>query len=216
MFSALLVAALLSTASSSSGAEASIRVPVEVSIGLLGFDGDGAWQVELDASELHSLLTRLLPERRPACGPAGEGADALYSLKYNVVQMRTGLPPLQKTLAAAFREALSAHPSEPAYTVNIGDVSSHFDMIFNSYFAAQGSTAAYTVLVINPNRADMAGLANELPSRAGSRRVPAAFTYRYVESEGAPPTQAWVSGGRYAVLDLSAGPSRTTLDVSSR
>ena len=40
-----------------------IVVNIEVNVGLLGFSGEGAWQFELNAGELHSLLERLLPEQ---------------------------------------------------------------------------------------------------------------------------------------------------------
>ena len=67
-----------------------LAIRTTVNVGLLGFSADGAWQLELDAAELYGLLARLLPERRPACGPDGRPADAVYKLTYNVVQMRTG------------------------------------------------------------------------------------------------------------------------------
>ena len=62
-------------------------MPITVDIGLLGFAADGAWQLELDAAELFSLLKRLQPSRRPRCGPDGEAADATYDITYNVVQI---------------------------------------------------------------------------------------------------------------------------------
>ena len=36
-----------------------IVVNIEVNVGLLGFSGEGAWQFELNAGELHSLLERM-------------------------------------------------------------------------------------------------------------------------------------------------------------
>ena len=45
-------------------------VTIDVNVGLLGFSGDGAWQFELNAGELHSLLERLLPVRQARVGQA--------------------------------------------------------------------------------------------------------------------------------------------------
>ena len=176
-------------------------IPIDVNVGLLGFAGDGAWQLDLDAANLHGLLARLLPERRPSCGPEGEPlAHAVYRLHYNVVQMRTGLPALHRELASALRPAAAGQ-----YEVRVADIEAHLDRIHASFFAdADSARAAYTVLVLNPNRADVRDLIS-----AGRRPEPD-YSYRYVDERGsgggAVPTQMWIARGRYLVLDLSAGP----------
>ena len=176
-----------------------IVVDLDVNVGLLGFSGEGAWQFELNAGELHSLLERLLPERRPSCGPEATPMGVTYKLNYNVVLMQTGLARLQRTLATAMRPA---HADEHGvYDVEASAIEEHFDMLYASYFTpheqpegAEGP-AAYTILVINPNKGDMAQLAD----------VPPAFSYRYRYNGGAP-SQMWLSAHRYLVLDVSAGP----------
>jgi hypothetical protein len=176
-----------------------IVVNVDVNVGLLGFSGEGAWQFELNARELHSLLELLLPERRPSCGPEAAPMGVTYKLNYNVVLMQTGLARLQHTLATAMRPA---HADERGvYDVEASAIEEHFDMLYASYFTphdqpegAEGP-AAYTILVINPNKGDMAQLAD----------IPPAFGYRYRYNGGAP-SQMWLSARRYLVLDVSAGP----------
>ena len=103
----------------------------DVNVGLLGFSGDGAWQFELNAGELHSLLSRLLPERQPSCGPEATPMDVTYRLNYNVVLMQTGLARLQRTLATSMR------PHAPnVYDVEASDIEEHFDILYSSYFGA--------------------------------------------------------------------------------
>ena len=187
-----------------------VAIPVTVNVGLLGFSGDGAWQLELDAAELYGLLHRLLPERRPSCGPDGRAADAVYKFTYNVVHMRTGLKALHKALVGSI---LRHPPSTPTsrLEVHTADVADYFTRTYESYFAADPtaapdaaggtSTATFAILVINPNRADMASMLHEGGAPHGD------LQYHYVvDGAGGVPTQMWVSSGRYLVLDLSAGP----------
>ena len=61
MLRAVVASLLLAAAHSVSVLRDTVEIPVEVNIGLLGFAADGAWQLELNAGELHGLLHRLLP-----------------------------------------------------------------------------------------------------------------------------------------------------------
>ena len=198
-----------------------IRVPLEVNIGLMGFAGDGASGLELDAAELHRLLTQLLPRRQPLCGSDSTPADVTYEFTYNVVQLKTGLPALTKALAAAMRPAAASPPGH--FEVPMGDIEPHLERIHASYFEhapASGTTAgpaAYSILVLNPQRA---ALQSVLP--ASARRAAgfpdeaiSAFGYHYTDGAGASvveagaagvPTQLWLSSGRFLVLDLAANP----------
>ena len=102
-----------------------------------------------------------------------------YKLNYHVVLMQTGLARLQRTLATGMR---SAHADEHGvYDVEASAIEEHFDMLYASYFTpheqpggAEGPSA-YTILVINPNKGDMAQLAD----------LPPAFSYRYRYNGGA-------------------------------
>lgn len=207
----MLLGALIAAISTLFSPDEFVRVPLEVNIGLLGFSADGAWQLEVDAGELVGLLRRLLPVRRPSCGQDAAPLDALYKLEYNVVMMQTGLRRLHSRLAQALRPvAHSASSTE--FEIEVADIEDHFDNLFASYFTgghaadepapdpkashAAGHSAAYTILVLNPNRADMAAL------RSG---IPIGYSYRY-RYHGGAPTQVWLSGSRYVVIDLSAGP----------
>ena len=198
----------IATASAASILSDTVEIPVEVNIGLLGFAADGAWQLELNAGELHGLLHRLLPERRPSCGPEAAPLQAVYKINYNVVVMQTGLKRLHTRLAQALKPKSD---STSEYEIEVADVEDHFDMLFSSYFTgghaadepapdpttgAAGHASAYTILVLNPNRADIASLRGGLPT---------GYTYRYRYHDGGP-TQMWLSASRYMVVDLSAGP----------
>lgn len=177
-----------------------VSLPVEVKIGLLGFNGDGARQLELKEGELHSLLSNLLPERRPSCGTEALALDAVYRFRYKVVIMQTGITGLHHRLAQAMRRS---EASEKDFEVEASEMEGHFEALLNSYFSVQAESdvseqrpASYTILVVNPNRADIAALRKDLPLD---------FSYRYRYNGGAP-TQQWLSASRYMVLDLSAGP----------
>ena len=143
-----------------------------------------------------------------------------YKLNYNVVLMQTGLARLQRALATAMRPAAHAEEQrQPVYDVEASAIEEHFDLLYASYFAAQHASeppaeppaedgpaaapAAYTILVLNPNRADMAQLAD----------IPTGFTYRY-RYHGGAPSQMWLSGRRYLVFDVSAGPCSLGLSHS--
>ena len=185
-------------------ADALVSLDIDVNIGLLGFNADGAWQLELDAGELHGLLGRLLPERRPSCGPEGEPLDAVYRMRYNVVVMQTGIPRLQQRLARAMRRTAG---SSKEFEVEVADVEDLFDDLYTSYFAHGEAEphptdqihrpSAYTILILNPNRADMAAL------HGGGAPADLSYRYRY---RGGSATQMWLAGSRYMVVDLSAGP----------
>lgn len=189
--------------------DAQVQVPVEINLGMLGFQGDGAWQIEFSSAELHRMITQLLPSRTPKCGPSGAPMQAQYALKYNVVHITTGLARLQNAIASALRPAPvgagGANVGHTAYEVEVSEIEEHLDMLHASYFVSReapppGSepahpAASYTILVLNPNKSDM----------ADRQRLPRSFSYRYRYLGGAP-TQLWVGGGRYLVIDLSAGP----------
>jgi hypothetical protein len=198
-----------------------IRVPLEVNIGLMGFAGDGASGLELDAAELHRLLSQLLPRRQPLCGSDSTPADVTYEFTYNVVQLKTGLPALTKALAAAMRPAAASPPGH--FEVPMGDIEPHLERIHASYFEhapASGTTAgpaAYSILVLNPQRAALQSALTASARRAAGLPDEAisAFGYHYTDGAGASvveagaagvPTQLWLSSGRFLVLDLAANP----------
>ena len=110
-----------------------LRVPITLNVGLLGFNGDGAWELELDAAELHGLLSKLQPTRTPRCGPDGAPTSAVHDIKYNIVRMQTGLPQLQQSLASAMRPMPCPSYSPPfsgcegQYLINTTDVEQHFE-----------------------------------------------------------------------------------------
>ena len=187
-----------------------MQIPLVVHVGLLGFAADGAWQVELDAAELHGMLARLLPMRTPRCGPTdSEQGEATYRFTYNVVQMRTGLAALHRSIAGALVPSAGGKAE-----VRVPDVAEHFDRIHASYFESEPSS--HTILVINPNRADIREAAN----RRLRTPLPLDFAYHYVAADGSDgtpgvPTQMWIATSRYMVLDLSAGPSTRGMSGAS-
>ena len=129
----LLLAAWLPLLTAANRLTAPIQIPMTVSVGLLGFSGDGAWQLQLDPSELFGLLSQMLPSRQPACGPDGRPADANYTFTYNVVQMPRGVAALHKALAAAMRPTASPGRHE----VLVSDLESHFARTYESFFASE-------------------------------------------------------------------------------
>merc|ERR1719230_1252344 len=113
--------------------------------------------------------------------------QAQYALKYNVVHITTSLARLQNAIASALRPApvgaSGANVGHTAYEVEVSEIEEHLDLLHASYFVSReaGSepdhpAASYTILVLNPNKSDM----------ADRQRLPRSFSYRYRYHGGAP------------------------------
>jgi len=166
----------------SGASKAPLVLPLEVTVALIGLDGDGALGARVDAMRLGQLLSTALPSHRPAALDAtGGGAAPLaaaYELRYRVLHLRGGAA---SALAAALKAELrptglegsardgSANGSfvtrTRAYEVEATRVEPFFDAAYAQFFseerrAAERGAAAVAVaphpcvlFVVSPDKA---------------------------------------------------------------
>jgi len=84
------------------------------------------------------------------------------------------------------------------YKAVFGTASGH-----GSYIPTTSRSAAHTILLINPSKARIAA---QLRSPMGTAVSLDGFTYSHMYN-GVGRAQSWVGSGRYAVVDLAAGPA---------
>ena len=92
-----------------SRAEVPFRVPLEVNIVLVGFNGDGGYRYSLDARKLGEFMRRSFPSHHPACLETALPFDIEHDLQYNVIPV--GQPELiafEKAVKSAMVPAGSA------------------------------------------------------------------------------------------------------------
>lgn len=206
--------------------EAPLHVPLEINVVLVGFGGeDGGRRYKLDAEEFRWFLQRSFPSRRPACLETGLELNVEHDLTYIVLPVGgEELGEIERSVRGQMRPAgtrknAGGDSTMALYDVEAGGVEPALDALYLWLFG-QNATAASekdlerpapsALFILNLDKARLdpskeppaAGaqlLEDELASRA------AGFEYRYTYGGGGY-TQAWLSHGRYAAVDLSAGP----------
>ena len=79
----------------------SVRLPLEVSVALVGLDGSGANGFRLDAGALAALLSQGLPSHTPSVLEAGRPLSLSYELSYNIRHLPAAVPALEAALRAS-------------------------------------------------------------------------------------------------------------------
>ena len=219
-------------------------LPLEVSVALIGLDGDGALNTKVDAASLQSLLTAVLPNHTPSALEAGRPMSVTYEIQYHVQHVPAALAPLEATLKVALVPAgLEPPPSSSrsgasssaqlarAYEAPAEALEAVLEAAYETHFVQRtarvsGAVAAkhqpYVLFLLAPDKtridpspgsnATGRGGDDVLPSwgalgrsSEAARAEDAAMVYRYRYARG-ERTAAWLGRGRYAVIDLSAGP----------
>eukprot|EP00897_Mesotaenium_endlicherianum_P008756 jgi/Mesen1/7909/ME000420S07051 len=206
-----------------------LHVPLEINIVLVGFNGDGGYRYKVDSEELRWFMQRSFPSHRPTCQETGHELEIEHDLTYTVLPVGgMELQVLEKEVRNHMVRNNAASSPGRAYTVEGTQVEGVFDR-FYSYLFGQDSTASSekdlerpapaAVFIFNFDKVRMdpegntykadGDLPSEVPMRPLSEQDLAQqesnYTYSYTYNGGAQ-TQVWVSHGRYAVIDLSAGP----------
>ncbi len=71
--------------------QSTFAIPIQIGIGLVGFNADGAGAVSFAADELSLTLQNSLPALRPNCYQTGEALNVQYRVDYNVRNLATAI-----------------------------------------------------------------------------------------------------------------------------
>ena len=236
-------AALLGPRTTPEDALPRLVLPLEVSVALIGLDGDGALQAKVDALNLQALLDTVLPTHTPSTLD-GRPLSVTYEVQYHVQHVRAALPPLEAAVKAALVAAGLETPMggrggggdggsqrARAYEVPAESLEPVLEAAYETHFvqrtarvsgAVKAKHEPYVLFVLAPDKRRLdptppgggvnASAASPLPSwgalgrdSAAARGQDAELVYRYRYARG-ERTSAWLGRGRYAVIDLSAGP----------
>lgn len=176
-------------------------MPIDVSVGLCGLQGDGAASVQLDSQQIQRALTEALPIHSPANVALEASAHVQMHLRYDVTHLpRTVLQQVEKLLKKHMQFI-----GQTAEGISVYDIAAHqlepvLSAFYKSHFVtplgAAGATQPPLVLMVfNPDKVRMN------PTPGGTKP----YIYRYRYEHGAP-TQQWVAKERFVFIDLAAGP----------
>ncbi|GJP77636.1 hypothetical protein CLOP_g7994 [Closterium sp. NIES-67] len=209
-----------------------LSVPMEVSVVLVGLDGDGAYRVDLEAEQVQYLVHHGFSYHRPACWETKREMLVQHELSYNVVKAsEENVVSLEKALRSNLRAVpgLAAAGSNTTYTVEATSIEPALDLIYTELFerGAEGERGeggegagehegqphkAIAIFLLNldktrmdPSRPAPSGPLTSALSEEQLEAQEGGYSYAY-SYNGAGHAQTWLSHGRYVVIDLSAGP----------
>lgn len=213
-------------------AEVPFQVPLEVNVVLIGFNGDGGYRYSLDAQKLEDFLKTSFPTHRPSCFETGEPIDIEHHIVYNTILVgQPELISLEKALKAAMVPAGTARESEYGRELSLFEIEATlvepmFQKLYSFLFDEDNSKysteemdrpvpSAVFITNFDKIRMDPRSNKTDLESFMYSRiekltdeqlkNQGGDYIYRY-RYNGGGASQVWLSSGRYAVIDLSAGP----------
>lgn len=215
-----------------SRAEVPFQVPLEVNIVLIGLSGDGGYRYSVDSKKLGELLSASFPTHRPSWLDSGDPLDIEHHIVYNVFPAgQPELIALEKALKEAMVLAGTARGTEfgkevPLYEVEATTMepifqklySYIFDMENGGYSVEETNKAVPSAIFIvnfdkvrvNPRNQDVdfdrlmyGSIAQLTEEEMKNQEGDYIYRYRY---NGGGASQVWLGSGRYAVIDLSAGP----------
>lgn len=214
-----------------SRAEVPFRVPLEINLVMLGFNGDGGYRYKLDFKMLEEVLQKSMPSHRPACLETGQPLDIEHELIYKVIPVaQPELVAVEWAVRRLMQEAGKARETEygreiPLFEVEATLLERTLDQLYLYLFGVDANSdvsvnqpvpTAIFVLNLDKKRIDpriqvnhtleeaVMGRISEL-SAVELREQERDYLYRY-RYNGGSSTQVWLAAGRYAVIDLSAGP----------
>lgn len=214
-----------------SRAQVPFQVPFEINVVLVGFNGDGGYRYSLDARKFGDVLRSIFPTHRPTCLETALQLDIEHKLYYNVLPV--GQPELiafEKAIKGAMVPAGTARESEygkevALYEVEATKVESLFNSLYTYLFGYEAETTsaadlnrpvpnAIFILNFDKVRMDPRNTTVDHDSEYSTigelnieelKKQEGGYLYRY-RYNGGSATQVWLGSGRYAVIDLSAGP----------
>ncbi|XP_024397913.1 uncharacterized protein [Physcomitrium patens] len=213
-----------------SRAQVPFPVALEVNVVLIGFMNDGGYRFHLDHDKLHQHMKSSFPTHRPSCMETGEMLDIEFDISYNIVPVgRTELLATEYEIREKMVEKGVARESEfgkevPCFEVEATAVEPTFNRLYSYLFGLPADASAdldpnralpNAIFILNLDKArmdpkNMTGepLGFDSLSELNAEQFQnqeAGYVYRYRYNGGAA-SQVWLSHGRYAVIDISAGP----------
>ncbi|BBN07035.1 hypothetical protein MPTK1_4g00410 [Marchantia polymorpha subsp. ruderalis] len=218
-----------------SRARVPFHVPLEINVVLVGFNGDGGYRYSLNAGELSNFMKSTFPTHRPACLETGLPLDIEHDLYYNVIPVgQPELITLEWEIKKNMVLAGTARENEwgreiPLYEVEATILeTSILDRLYTFLFGYEASSHSSSelnkpvpnaIFIFNFDKVRMdpridhnqSTLHMQLSDRIQEltpeelAQQEGGYTYRYRYNGGAA-SQVWLGSGRYAVIDLSAGP----------
>eukprot|EP00271_Cylindrocystis_brebissonii_P007403 TRINITY_DN20905_c0_g1_i1.p1 TRINITY_DN20905_c0_g1~~TRINITY_DN20905_c0_g1_i1.p1 ORF type:complete len:878 (+),score=185.38 TRINITY_DN20905_c0_g1_i1:86-2719(+) len=210
--------------------ETAVTVPLELNIVLVGFDGDGGYRFKLDMEALRQLLQRSYPTHRPACLETGALLEVEHRLTYVILSVGSQeMIEIERELRSAMTFAGERKDANGTvtrlYDVEATVVEPVVDRLYAYLFGQEATEtsekdlerpAPIALFVFNLDKARMDPSLNQnlqgdpesLVTDLKPEDLPSqerGYIYRYTYNGGSK-TQVWVGKGRYAVMDLSAGP----------
>ncbi|KAG0575716.1 hypothetical protein M758_5G026800 [Ceratodon purpureus] len=213
-----------------SRAQVPFPIALEVNVVLVGFLNDGGYRFHLDHDKLHHHMKSSYPSHRPSCMETGEMLDIEFDMSYNVIPVGpTELLAVEDELKHKLVETGLCRESEfgrevPCFEVEATAMEPTFDRLYNYLFGLPADASAdndpnkafpTAIFILNLDKARMDpkngtsetssfGSITELTPDEFQKQE-AGYVYRYRYNGGAA-SQVWLSHGRYAVIDISAGP----------
>ncbi|GAB4842998.1 hypothetical protein Ancab_012976 [Ancistrocladus abbreviatus] len=213
-------------------AEVPFQVPLEVNIILVGFNGDGGYRYSMDIHKLENFLRTSFPFHRPSCLETGEPLDIEHHIVYNVFPAgQAELISLEKAVKEVMVPVGTARETEfgrevPAFDVEATTVEPVFQKLYSYIFDVDdtGDIASEmdrpvptAIFIMNFDKARMDPKNKEIDldslmydrltqlTEDDMKKQEGDYIYRY-RYNGGGASQVWLSSGRFAVIDLSAGP----------
>ncbi|XP_020575814.1 uncharacterized protein LOC110021592 [Phalaenopsis equestris] len=212
-------------------AEVPFQVPLEVNVVLVGFNGDGGYRYYLDAQKLEDFLKISFPTHRPSCFETGEPIDIEHHVVYNTIPVgRLELISLEKALKDAMVPAGTARENEYGRELSLFEIEATivepmFQKLYSFLFDDEGGRSneemdrpvPTAVFITNFDKVrmdprnkeiDLESIMNNRVEKLTDEQLRSQegdYIYRY-RYNGGGASQVWLGSGRYAVIDLSAGP----------
>ncbi|XP_022938328.1 uncharacterized protein LOC111444453 isoform X3 [Cucurbita moschata] len=215
-----------------SRAEVPFQVPLEVNIILIGLNGDGAYRYLVDSHKLQEFLRDCFPSHRPSCLETGEPIDIEHHIVYNAFPAgQAELIALEKALKETMIPAGTARETDfgrdvPLFEVEATAVEPVFQKLYSYIFDTENEGYAtaerdrlmpIAIFLVNFDKVRMDPRHKEIDldslmhgkldqlNEEDMKKQEGDYIYRY-RYDGGGATQVWLGSGRYAVIDLSAGP----------
>jgi len=201
--------------------KAPFTVPLQVSVLLVGLNGDGGHNFTVSAKEFEDFMSKSFGTYRPSSTSQEKRLEIEYHLSYkvaaaderSVLTLETELKK-RMTLASHDKTHVQGGPAlaEPrqdalVYDVEATEMEDYFHQLYRRFYRKD----EHVLIVANFDKVRMRpgdGYPPYDPRMNATERVAYAsggYTYRYRYNE-AGRTAQWLSKERFAVVDLSAGP----------
>lgn len=213
-------------------AEVPFQVPLEVNVVLIGFNGDGGYRYTLDAHKLEEFLRVSFPTHRPSCLETGEPLDIEHNIVFSAFPAgQAELIALEKALKGAMVPAGVAREADfgrelPLFEVEAIVVEPVFHSLYSYIFDVDNAKNSAgemdkpvpnAIFIVNFDKVRMDPRNKEIDldsfmygkitqlTEEDMKKQEGDYIYRY-RYNGGGASQVWLGSGRFAVIDLSAGP----------